>query len=134
MRRRALWGLLALMIVTACSGIPRRESDQAALERYLDYAGTPVDRFTYLGRYTGWRPLGRNKLIVWTGINDAYLITVAEPCIDLQFTMRIGLTSTGNTVSRGFDSVTLPGRQKCTITEIRPVDYGQMKKDLREGG
>lgn len=133
MRIRAGWVLLAAALVAACSGIPRRESDQEALARYMDYAGAPVDRFSVLGRVDGWRPLGRNKLIVWTGVNEAYLLTVAEPCFDLEFAHSVSLTSTGSSVSRGFDSVKV-GRDRCMITEIRPIDYQQMKADQRAAG
>jgi hypothetical protein len=124
----------ACLTLGACGGgIPLHsmtDRDQATLERYMDYAGEPVDRFTYLGRFDGWQPLSRDKLVVWTGINQAYLLTVAQPCSDLQFTNNVAVTSTAGTVSRGFDSVrTRQGN--CQILDIRPVDYLQMKRDAR---
>jgi hypothetical protein len=134
MKRFVCSGLIALTLLAACSGIPKRESDSEALARFIDYAGAPVDRFTYLGRFTGWRALGRDKLVVWTGLNDAYLLTVGGACMDLQFANRIGVTSSGNSVSRGFDSVLLPRRQKCIITEIRPVDYKALRAEQRDAG
>jgi hypothetical protein len=122
--------LACIALLSACYGIPRQERDHEQLERYLKYAGTPVDQITYLGRYDGWQVLGPYQLVIWTNINDAYLITVSPPCENLQFANRIGLTSTGRTVSARLDNVVV-GRWKCQITEIRPVDYLRMKQDLR---
>jgi hypothetical protein len=111
-----------------------RETDEQTLARYMDHAGEPVDSFSYLGRFDSWRSLGRDKVVVWTGVNTAYLLTVQEPCQDLQFANRIGLTSTGSTVSRGFDSVRVGNDQTCRITEIRPVNYKDLKAAERAGG
>jgi hypothetical protein len=63
--------------------------------------------------------------------DDAYLITVAQPCEDLRFARRIGLTSSLHTVySRGLDYVKVRG-WRCPIEEIRPVDYGRLQAELR---
>jgi hypothetical protein len=126
-----VWCLVAIAVLSACSGVPRRERDRMALERYMDYAKPPVDSFTYLGRFSGFQTLGQYKLVVFTGVNDAYLLTVSPPCMDLEFATGIGFTSTANTVYRGFDAVRF-GRERCRITEIRPIDYRELKKDLRE--
>ncbi len=134
MTYRGIWVLLLAVGIAACSGFPKREDDRATLQRYLDFAGEPVAQFTYLGRLDGWRPLGRDRLVVWTGLNDAYLLTVASPCLDLGFATRIGVTSTGSAVSRGFDSILLPRGERCRILEIRPVDYRQVRAAEREAG
>ncbi|HET9388236.1 MAG TPA: DUF6491 family protein [Steroidobacteraceae bacterium] len=124
--------LLAALTATlaACSGIPRQQRDQEQLERYLQYSGPPVDRITYLGHYYGWQSLSQTQLVVWTTPNDAYLLTVVPPCTDLPFVQRIGLTSTARTVSVRFDSV-LVRHWRCQISEIRPIDYSRMRKDMR---
>lgn len=119
------------LLLAACSGIPPRAKDQELPQQYLQYAGAPVDHFNYLGRYYDWRALSSTQLVVWTSLNNAYLLTVREPCINLQFTQRIGLTSTAGTVSNRLDSV-LVDRDRCQITEIRPVDYKKMRADLRK--
>lgn len=125
---------LSLLALTACAGAGRRESDEQTLARYMDFAGEPVEQFSYLGRFDGWRALGRDKVVVWTGMNDAYLITVQTPCTDLPFANSIGLTSTTGMVSRGFDSITVGPRERCRINEIRPVDYKKVREVEREGG
>jgi hypothetical protein len=119
------------VLLAACSGVPQRVKDQTALQQYLEYSGAPLDHFTYLGRYDDWRALSSTQLVVWTSLNEAYLLTVRTPCINLQFTQRVGLTSTAGTVSSGLDSV-LVDRDRCQITEIRPVDYKKMRSDLRK--
>jgi len=61
------------------------QSDQQVRDRYNAYAGEPIDHFTWLGRYDGWEPIGRYELVVFTGVNDAYLLKVMPPCENLQF-------------------------------------------------
>lgn len=131
MNHRISLMILSAALVAACAGQGPRERDAEAYALYRDFAGAPINEFTYLGRYEGWRPLGRNALAVQTGINDAYLLTVQGPCSELQFSNTIGLTSTGNTVRRGLDSVQVGG-VRCPIQEIRPVDYAALKKARRE--
>jgi hypothetical protein len=125
------WLLICVATLAGCSGIPRHVSDQELLDRYQRYAGAPVDRITYLGHYDSWQALAPYQLVLWTTINDAYLITVASPCENLQFAQRIAITTTSNTLYAGFDAVVVKG-WRCMITQIRPVDYLRMRKDLRE--
>lgn len=131
MNYRKLVAVLAALIVSACSGIPQRTSDQEELARYQQYAGEPVSSISYLGRYDSWRPLGRDHLVIWTGVNEAYLLTIAGPCNDLPFANRVAIKSTGATLSRG-DSVIIGRGQRCLITELRPIDYRKMKQDARK--
>jgi len=65
--------------------------------------------------------------LVWTGVNEAYLIRVWSTCTDLNFAHRIGVTSTGHTVSR-LESIRV-GRQRCPIEDIRPIDVHGYKAD-----
>ncbi|HET9863111.1 MAG TPA: DUF6491 family protein [Steroidobacteraceae bacterium] len=95
---------------------------------YTEYAGEPVKSF-YLQNFDGWTPVSKDQLVVWSGINKAYLIKVVGYCPDLQFAHAIGLTSTANTVDK-FEKV-IVGRDRCLINEIRPVDTKQMKEDRK---
>ena len=123
--------LLVLAALAACSSIPRAERDREALERFKDYAAAPVDSFTYLGRFTGFQTLSQYQLVVFTGVNEAYLLTLSPPCSGLQFASGIGFTSRTHTIYKGFDEVRFD-RERCRIAEIRPVNYREMKKALRE--
>jgi hypothetical protein len=124
------WMLPAVALLTACSGIPLKQRDEAQRARFEAYAGPPVDQFTWLGRYDGWQSIGTNELVVWTTPFQAYLIKVAPPCENLQFANHIGLTSTASTVSARFDFVKV-GHWRCPIQEIRPIDYRRMRQDMR---
>ena len=122
---------LALTLLTACTGVlPMHESAAEVRDRYNAYAGPPVDHFTWMGRYDSWEPIGRDQLVVFTGVSDAYLLRLSPPCNDLQFRNSIGLTSTAHTVYARLDSVNV-GDWRCPIEEIRKIDYHRMKADLR---
>jgi hypothetical protein len=128
---RIVWLLLSAIALTACSGIPRRESDEKELARYQPYTGEPVREFSIMRGITGWNSLSDDKLVVWTGINDAYLLTVGQPCSNLAFSNNIAFSSTLSTITT-FDFVRVRGGERCPITEIRPVDYQRMRADLRQ--
>jgi len=95
---------------------------------YTEYAGEPVKSF-YMPSFDGWNVISKDQLVVWTGMNKAYLLTVTGYCPDLQFAQAIAVTSTGSTVDR-FEKV-LVGRDRCFINEIRPLDTKQMKADRK---
>lgn len=116
-------GAVALM---GCAGGLTRLNGADPSQRYVDYAGAPIERFTTFSM-DGWTPVSRNRLVVWTGVNEAYLVTVWDTCRDLQFADRIGISSTTHTVSRAEHVIV--GRDRCPISEIRPIDVRQMKAD-----
>jgi hypothetical protein len=122
--------LLAVAGLAACSSVPPSERNAQALMQYAQYAGEPIHDFHYYSHYQSWQPLSRDKLFTRTGANDAYLLTVF-PCMNLEFATRIGITSQFNAVRSGFDSVLADG-ERCTIQEIRPVNYKQLRADLRQ--
>jgi len=122
--------MLMAVVLSACTSTARQERDQAALARFQQYAGPPIEQFTWLGRYWSWQYLAKYQLVIWTTPNNAYLITVLPPCEDLPWVQHIGLTSTQSMVSQRFDFV-LVRHWKCQIKEIRQVDYLRMKQDMR---
>jgi hypothetical protein len=135
-RVAALAALSALSaLLAACGGIPLHESDSEVRDRFNAYAGEPIDHLTWLGRFDSWQPVGRYELVVFTSPSEAYLLKVAPPCQNLQFANRIGVTSTGGSVSSRFDSVLVGqwpgGHDRCQIEEIRKVDYRRMSADMR---
>lgn len=132
--RNVILLLTMLAALGACKSMKNREPDEQVLARYMDNAGAPIDRFSYLGRFDSWRALSRDKVAVWTGINEAYLLTVDSPCNNLQFTSSIGLTNTTGTVTRGFDSVLIGNDERCRIREIRKIDYKKVREIERAGG
>jgi hypothetical protein len=130
---RAVLGI-AITLLAACSaGIPVRQDPEEVRTRYESYAGAPIDHFTWLGHYDGWEALGRDELVLFTSVNNAYLLKVSPPCHDLRTAERVGLTATGGSVYARLDSVTTRA-WRCRILQIRRVDYRRMKADLRRAG
>ena len=120
--------LLLLPLSSACvSGLARK--DEGAQFNYVDYAGEPVDTARTLGEINGWTSVSRNQLVIWTGVNEAWLLKVWDTCRDLTFANAISVTRAGRQVSR-FDAVRV-GEDRCQITEIRAVDVKQMKADRK---
>jgi hypothetical protein len=125
-----LWICLGLaMLATGCATtneIQRTKTADPAVERYSKYALAPVDSFTAF-RIDSWTSLSRNQLLIWPHFDEAYLVTVWDACFDLPFAERIGVARTGPTVTK-FDKI-IVGRDRCPISEIRPVDIKKMKSD-----
>jgi len=111
---------LAAATLAGCASSPKLD--------YREYAGEPIKSF-YMPDYDGWSPVSENQLVVWTGINKAYLLSVKGYCPDLKFANAIAVTSTGNTVDK-FEKV-IVGKDRCFIDEIRPIDTKQMKEDRK---
>ena len=118
--------LTTVLVLSACAGGLARKDD-AAQFRYQDYAGEPVDTVDTMGRVTGWTSVSRDQLVIWTGVNDAWLIKVWSTCRDLQFANTVAVKRTGTKITK-FDQV-LVGEERCQISEIRRVDVKQMKAD-----
>jgi hypothetical protein len=121
--------LLAAFLASACAttggGIERSKGDRL-LDKYEPYLGEPVDSFTAL-RHDSWQPISRTQLVLWTTINDAYLITVDNTCPELQFAETIGVTSTASSITT-LDAVLVRGT-RCLIRQIQPIDVRRMKAD-----
>ncbi|MSQ92217.1 MAG: hypothetical protein EXR87_04690 [Gammaproteobacteria bacterium] len=117
--------VLTALLAAGCASGPRRNMDEESVS-YLDYAGEPIRGFTSF-RLQSWRPLSRNRLVLWAGVNEAYLVTIWDGCPDLQFANAIKVNATGNQITT-FDRVEV-GRDRCPISEIRPINIRQMKAD-----
>ena len=61
-------------------------------------------------RVDGWRPVGRDAIILWPTAFQAYLLKLDRPAFDLPFVEHVGLTQTGSQLYARFDSVIVRGR------------------------
>jgi hypothetical protein len=120
MKTSVVAALMATGLIAGCASQPKLD--------YREYAGQPVKSF-YMNSYDGWTPVSKDQLVVWTGLNEAYLLKVTGYCPNLQYAHAIGVTSTANTVDK-FEKV-IVGRDRCFINEIRPIDTKQMKEDRK---
>jgi hypothetical protein len=120
------WIWLAAMVLSGCSAMAQR-ADQPSLKRYLQYAGPPIQRFSFRDSYTGWQIVSDYNIVMFVG-DDAFLLRVAPPCpqMRLALTMRVA-NATGGVVSR-FDRVQLD-QNDCLIDEIRQIDNRRMRHD-----
>ena len=116
----ALAGVVCAALFVGCATGPKLD--------YTDYAGEPIKSF-YMNNFDGWTVISKDQVVIWSGMNKAYLLTVTGYCPDLQYANAIAVTSTGNTVDR-FEKV-IVGKDRCFINEIRPLDTKQMKEDRK---
>lgn len=122
-------GLLAAGAAQADTRATQRKS----LEKYTPYLEAPVDDFMFWSLYK-WQLVGPQKVVVWTTIKDAYLITVEEPCTKLEWAHGIALSSAQtHHVTRRLDYVTFAG-DRCRITQIRPIDTARMDRERSAAG
>jgi hypothetical protein len=124
--KAATVALLALLVLlVGCATTAHR--GEAPLDEFLPYAAAPVDEFHFF-TLDGWQRAGKDHVVLWVDVNHAYLVAVLEPCLELDFTEYLGVSSTLRTVSR-FESL-FPGRHdRCPITEIRPLDVKRLNAD-----
>ena len=113
--------LAAACVVFASSAFAQtRAAQRGQLDKYLDAAAAPVDKFT-LYKLQKWELVGDNRIVVWTRVNEAYLLTVESPCVELPWTPSIALTSSARQVRVRFDYVLVEKGRRCQITEIRAL-------------
>jgi len=117
---------ITLCALLAACATPAPRGD-APPDEYLPYAGAPVDEFHFFRLYD-WQRAGKDRVVLWTDPGRAYLVTVMPPCIELDFTEYLGVSSTVQTVSR-FEALFPGHRDRCPIDEIRPLDIKRLNAD-----
>lgn len=124
---RTIWPIaFALALTTTASLADTRAYEDEQLARYTRYAGEPIDEFPFT-RLDHWQVVGQYKVVLWTTLLDAYLVTLTPPCTQLEYANGLGVThNTVQQVSRKFDYVTFE-RQRCPISEIRRIDYRALR-------
>lgn len=127
MRNRLLLAALLVLLANAAYADTRaREKEELA--RFRSYAAEPVDQFPMFELWQ-WQVLGPTQLVLWSTINDAYLIRVDKSCNNLEWAHGLSVTQEmRQKVTKQFDFVVFRD-QRCKIEEIRPIDYRRMVKD-----
>lgn len=98
------------------------------LAHYQKYAQAPVEDFPIVELWQ-WQVVGKEKLVLWSAINKAYLVTVDKPCPRLEWTRALSITQNSSMhLTRRFDTVNFE-HQRCRIAEIRPIDYKALRAD-----
>lgn len=115
-----------------CAGNGQRQPGQlnhgqlAPETKYDRYAGAPVKQFVSFG-LQGWEEAGANKIVIWNGVNEAYLLSLGGICSELHWSHAIQVRFNTRHVTL-FDTVAV-GPQQCSIDEIRPLDVRRMKSE-----
>jgi len=125
--KRILIGLAATLAFAGCT---TTRPPGAALNEYLPFTGPPVESFHFWNLYS-WEAVGPYQVVLWATPWEAYFVTVASPCIDLEWTHRLGVSSTANTVSH-FEYVLVGHQERCPILEIRPIDVKKLNAARKE--
>ena len=128
------YAILIALFTVLPAGLVRadtRATEEKNLARFEQFAGAPVESFDMWRMYQ-WQRLGPDRLAVWSAVNKVWLLRVSQPCIRLEDTNAITITSQmAHKVTARFDYVDFAA-QHCQIQEIRPVDYTAMRKASAE--
>jgi hypothetical protein len=132
MKAMTVVSVLMVTLLTACASARMAEQQQKEnFARYQPYIGETVSQYTRYTHNEGWTPVDNEHVIVTSNVNEAYMLTVAPPCINLPFAgVAIGVTERfPNVVSSGFDSIRVRG-ESCRILKIQKVDYKGLQTEL----
>jgi len=128
----ALICALSAGCATTAPSITLNSADAQRLAEVSAVAGKPVSSFRFLSM-SSFEPIGDRDLLVFTSPRSAWLLHLDGSCRDLDFDPFLGLTSTFNRVSAGFDSVVARGNPiPCRIQQIRPVDTAVLRRAEKE--
>ena len=132
MKALSVLSVLAVAMLTACASARMAEQKQKEnFAKYQPYIGETVSQYTRYTHNDGWTAVDNEHVVVHTNVNDAYMLTVAPPCMNLPFAgIAIGVTERfPNVVASGFDSIRVRG-ESCRILKIQKVDYKGMQTEL----
>lgn len=128
---REYLGLAGVLVLLGVASSPLRAQQTAAeradLARYQRYAEPPVEQVHFF-RIDGFEYLAPDRVAVWFGVNQMYLLTVEQPCNNLGLANAVGLTARDGMLHAKFDAVTFR-HQRCRIMAITPINELQMKRD-----
>lgn len=99
----AIGSLLVLTLGLSAGGMA------AATVAKYDADFEQVSSFSTLGGLRSFHVLDRETLIVWGHRSRPYLVELAGPSFELDFTHRIGIRSRTDRVYAGFDAVIVDG-------------------------
>lgn len=81
----------------------------------------------------GWQPINTEQLLIWTGKEEVWRLSIANGCTALSKARSIAVTTDRRHISAGRDSVRAGG-QECVIREIAPPDPRQKKRSRPRKG
>ena len=119
---------MALVLAMAGHGPGRHARDDAGNAGPLHAVSRRAGRQLHVLVAAQVEAGGREKVIVWPTVKDAWLVTVEKPCSQLEWARGIGFGSQqSHQVQVRIDHLEV-GNQRCRIEEIRPIDVEAMNK------
>lgn len=116
--RYRLAALAAAFICAAmpAAALPPAEADPVALMA----AGQPVSSIPAAGGVTEFQTLDDAHVVLSTGAETHYLLTLGQDCVGLRWARHVGVTASDDTIWAGFDALTADG-EACPIQAIHRV-------------
>lgn len=104
---------VAALMGPSAAALPPVQPDPAALQ----VLGEPVPSIPTADEVRDFELLDEGHVLLSTGEEKRYLITLEPDCLGLRFARHVGVTTSDNTIWAGFDSLTADG-EACSIREI----------------
>ena len=123
-----LVALLLLLSGCATNKMTRAELEQAYDQFIVTEKLEASDTITAF-RFDGWSELGTKHLIIDTGVNRSYLVTLRNNCFNLDYAMGIKIHNMGSQLRAKFDAISVPDEfsVKCYIQNLYKITKDQKK-------
>lgn len=117
----------ALIIVSACSGVPIKIPEKYSLDNQLENVSKISDF-----HLNSWESVDNQSVILETGINSYYLIILNMPDNRLPFSDTIKITNANGMIRPGYDNIN--GYTIYNIYKFKDYEQAKtIKAQLREG-
>lgn len=116
--------VLLAALLAACAQQPAHHATTHHPPTTIDYAKYAQETLPWLqfNSLYDWRSTNRpGSVVIWTTPSQAYLLTLAGPCLGLQNAVGIVLTSHFGLVNSNHDEVVADG-EHCRIIRIQRLD------------
>lgn len=96
--------------------------DAAAADAPAAHARTATHgrRAVRASKIYGWQPAGQQKMVLWLGVEEPYMIHLANPCDISVIQAPEWVSAQGSVIVAGVDAVG-NGTNSCVIARIEPI-------------
>ena len=127
--------ILVSLFLASCATTPLKVVDKYNFDNELKEE-TDINSF----RLDSWEAIDYQSLILKTNLkNDYYLVILQRPALNLPYAERVGISDTGNRITKGFDNIIVEdsnGSESYMIKKMYKLDNRkqamEIKKKLRK--